>query len=83
MSAVVSATTNLTLAIVTAYVATGGVEALAGYGAGSRLEFLLVPLAYGIGGPVGNCDQREPRRRSDRTSRKGVLDRCADGLRPD
>ena len=31
----------------------GGAEALAGYGAGSRLEFLLVPLAYGIGGPVG------------------------------
>jgi Na+-driven multidrug efflux pump len=53
MSAVVSATTNLTLAIVTAYVAMGGVEALAGYGAASRLEFLLVPLAYGIGGPVG------------------------------
>jgi Na+-driven multidrug efflux pump len=53
MSAVVSATTNLTLAIVTAYVAMGGVEALAGYGAGSRLEFILVPLAYGIGGPVG------------------------------
>jgi putative MATE family efflux protein len=53
MSAVVSATTNLTLAIVTAYVAMGGVEALAGYGAGSRLEFLLVPLAYGVGGPVG------------------------------
>ena len=53
MSAVVSATTNLTLAIVTAYVALGGVEALAGYGAASRLEFLLVPLAYGIGGPVG------------------------------
>jgi Na+-driven multidrug efflux pump len=53
MSSVVSASTNLTLAIVTAYVATGGVEALAGYGAGSRIEFLLVPLAYGIGGPVG------------------------------
>jgi MATE family, multidrug efflux pump len=53
MSSVVSASTNLTLAIVTAYVAFGGVEALAGYGAGSRLEFLLVPLAYGIGGPVG------------------------------
>jgi len=53
MSAVVSASTNLTLAIVTAYVGMGGVEALAGYGAGSRLEFLLVPLAYGAGGPVG------------------------------
>lgn len=53
MSSMVSASTNLTLAIVTAYVAIGGVEALAGYGAASRLEFLLVPLAYGIGGPVG------------------------------
>jgi putative MATE family efflux protein len=53
MSTVVSATTNLTLAIVTAYVALGGVEALAGYGAASRLEFLLVPLAYAVGGPVG------------------------------
>jgi Na+-driven multidrug efflux pump len=53
MSAIVSATTNLTLAIVTAYVGMGGIEALAGYGAGSRLEFLLVPLAYGVGGPVG------------------------------
>jgi putative MATE family efflux protein len=53
MSAVVSASTNLTLAIVTVYVGMGGIEALAGYGAGSRLEFLLVPLAYGIGGPVG------------------------------
>src|SRR5258707_7933211 len=50
MSAVVSAPPNLTLPIVTAYLAMGGVEALAGYGAGSRLEFLLVPLAYGIGG---------------------------------
>ena len=53
MSAVVSSTTNLTLAIVTAYVGKSGIEALAGYGAGSRLEFLLVPLAYGVGGPVG------------------------------
>jgi Na+-driven multidrug efflux pump len=53
MSAVVSSTTNLTLAIVTAYVGMSGIEALAGYGAASRLEFLLVPLAYGVGGPVG------------------------------
>jgi Na+-driven multidrug efflux pump len=53
MSAVVSASTNLTLAIVTVYVGMSGIEALAGYAAGSRLEFLLVPLAYGVGGPVG------------------------------
>ncbi|UPK37943.1 MATE family efflux transporter [Bradyrhizobium sp. 186] len=53
MSAIVSASTNLTLAIVTVYVGMSGIEALAGYAAGSRLEFLLVPLCYGIGGPVG------------------------------
>lgn len=53
MSAIVGSTTNLTLAIVTAYVGLHGVHALAGYGAGSRLEFLLIPLSYGVGGPVG------------------------------
>src|SRR5882762_7135013 len=54
MSAIVSASTNLTLAIVTVYVGMSGIEALAGYATGSRLEFLLVPLCYGIGGPVGS-----------------------------
>jgi Na+-driven multidrug efflux pump len=81
MSAVVSASTNLTLAIVTAYVATGGTQALAGYGAGSRLEFLLVPLAYGVGGPVGivisanlGAGQAE---RAAKASWIGVLIACA------
>jgi Na+-driven multidrug efflux pump len=53
LSAIVSSTTNLTIAIITGFVASAGVEALAGYGAGARLEFLLVPLSYGIGGPAG------------------------------
>ncbi len=53
LSAIVSSTTNLTIAIITGFVALAGVEALAGYGAGARLEFLLVPLSYGIGGPAG------------------------------
>jgi Na+-driven multidrug efflux pump len=53
MSALVSSTTNLTIAIITAYVGTAGVAALAGYGAGARLEFILVPFTYGIGGPAG------------------------------
>jgi len=53
MSALVSATTNLTIAIITSYVGTAGVAALAGYGAGARLEFILVTLSYGIGGPSG------------------------------
>jgi putative MATE family efflux protein len=53
MSALVGGSTNLTLAILTGFVGVHGVAAVAGYGAGSRLEFLLVPLSYGIGGPVG------------------------------
>lgn len=53
LSAIVSSTTNLTIAIITGFVGVAGVEALAGYGAGARLEFLLVPLSYGIGGPAG------------------------------
>jgi len=53
MSAIVGSTTNLTLAIVTGYVSLHGTQALAGYGVGSRLEFLLIPLSYGVGGPVG------------------------------
>src|SRR5580700_6703167 len=53
MSALVSSTTNLTIAIITSYVGVAGVAALAGYGAGARLEFILVPFTYGIGGPAG------------------------------
>jgi putative MATE family efflux protein len=39
----------LTVLIFTALVARAGVDALAGYGIGQRLEFLLVPIAFGIG----------------------------------
>jgi putative MATE family efflux protein len=53
LSTVVSSTTNITIAILTGYVGMHGVAAVAGYGAGARLEFLLVPLTYGIGGPAG------------------------------
>jgi putative MATE family efflux protein len=52
-SAIVSSTTNLTIAVITGFVGAAGVEALAGYGAGARLEIILVPLSYGIGGPAG------------------------------
>jgi putative MATE family efflux protein len=39
----------LTVLILTAFVARFGTEALAGYGIGARLEFLLVPIAFAIG----------------------------------
>src|SRR5437763_1479455 len=39
----------LTVLIFTALVARFGVAALAGYGIGARLEFLLIPIAFGVG----------------------------------
>lgn len=39
----------LTVLILTRLVADFGVEALAGYGIGARLEFLLIPIAFGVG----------------------------------
>lgn len=39
----------LTVVIFTGFVARLGVEALAGYSIGQRLEFLVIPIAFGIG----------------------------------
>lgn len=51
--------TNLTIAIGTGLVGRFGAEAIAGYGTASRLEYLLVPLVFGLGAPlvtiVGTC----------------------------
>ncbi len=45
--------TSLTIALLTALVgAAGGPDAVAGYGTGARLEFLLVPLVFGLGAPL-------------------------------
>jgi putative MATE family efflux protein len=41
--------TVLTILILTSLVSNFGTEALAGYGIGTRLEFLLVPIAFAIG----------------------------------
>jgi len=39
----------LTILVITAMIARLGVDALAGYGIGARLEFLLIPIAFGVG----------------------------------
>jgi Na+-driven multidrug efflux pump len=39
----------LTVLVLTRLVAAFGTEALAGYGIGARLEFLLIPIAFGVG----------------------------------
>jgi putative MATE family efflux protein len=47
--------TTLTVALTTALVGSapgGGGDAIAGYGTGSRLEYLLIPLAFGLGAPL-------------------------------
>lgn len=41
--------TVLTVLIVTRIIASFGAEALAGYGVGARLEFLLIPITFAIG----------------------------------
>ncbi|AOG22737.1 MATE family efflux transporter [Acidovorax sp. RAC01] len=51
--------TNLAIGITTALVGAFGTAAIAGYGTASRLEYLLVPLVFGLGAPlvamVGTC----------------------------
>ena len=45
--------TGLTVLLTTALVGlAAGPEAIAGYGTGNRLEFLLVPLVFGLGAPL-------------------------------
>jgi Na+-driven multidrug efflux pump len=45
--------TTLTITLTTALVgAAAGPEAIAGYGTGGRLEYLLVPLVFGLGAPM-------------------------------
>jgi putative MATE family efflux protein len=49
MSSISSVLTVATILVVTRLIANFGPEALAGYGIGTRLEFLLVPITFSIG----------------------------------
>jgi Na+-driven multidrug efflux pump len=52
VAALVTVTTNVTIAIITAFVGRFGPAAIAGFGTGARLEYLLVPIAFGLGAPL-------------------------------
>jgi putative MATE family efflux protein len=52
VAALITVGTNLTIAISTGLVGRFGPAAIAGYGTGSRLEYLLIPLVFGLGGPL-------------------------------
>jgi putative MATE family efflux protein len=52
VAALITIQTNLTIVIATGLVGLFGPAAIAGYGTGSRLEYLLVPVVFGLGGPL-------------------------------
>ena len=52
VSAIGSLTANLTVLLVTGAVGVFGVHALAGYGIASRVDWLLIPLLFGLGSAV-------------------------------
>lgn len=53
VGAVTSVQTNVTIALATAMVASvAGVDAVAGFGTAVRLEYLLIPLVFGLGAPL-------------------------------
>ena len=52
-ASITSVQTNVIIALATALVATAaGPGAAAGYGTGARLEYLLIPLVFGLGAPL-------------------------------
>ena len=53
LSSLVSVTTNVSIATATGLAGMISPAAAAGYGTGVRLEYLLVPLVFGLGAPVG------------------------------
>ena len=53
MASLTSVQTNVIIALATALVASvAGAAAVAGYGTGARLEYLLIPLVFGLGAPL-------------------------------
>lgn len=51
-ASLVTLTTHIVVTSTTAFVAPFGPGAIAGYGTGARLEYLLVPLVFGLGAPL-------------------------------
>ena len=76
ISAIATVCVNLSIAVATALSGQFGAGAIAGYGTGSRLEYLLVPLVFGFGAPlltmVGTCIGAGQRERALRATWVGV-----------
>jgi Na+-driven multidrug efflux pump len=76
VAAISTVATNLAIGIATSQVGGFGTAAIAGYGTASRLEYLLVPLVFGLGGPlvamVGTCIGAGQRERALRATWTGA-----------
>ncbi|RZL91005.1 MAG: MATE family efflux transporter [Variovorax sp.] len=77
VGAVSTVATNLSIGIATALTGHFGPGAIAGYGTASRLEYLLVPLVFGLGAPlvamVGTCIGAGQRERALRATWAGAV----------
>ena len=83
-SSVISLSTNVTAVVATGLAGLVGPAAVAGYGTGVRLEYLLVPLVFGLGAPVAamvgtaigaGASRARAARRLDRRGDRRRLDR--------
>ena len=52
VAALITVGTNVTIAVATGLIGQFGPAAIAGYGTGSRIEYLLIPLVFGLVGPL-------------------------------
>ncbi|HEY1507183.1 MAG TPA: MATE family efflux transporter [Stellaceae bacterium] len=52
ISSLISVSTNVIVGTATGFIGSFGAAAIAGYGAGARLEYVLVPLVFGLGTPI-------------------------------
>ncbi len=76
VGSIATVSTNLSIGIATALSGHFGAGAIAGYGTASRLEYLLVPLVFGLGAPlvamVGTCMGAGQRERAMRAAWTGA-----------
>ncbi|HWE75331.1 MAG TPA: MATE family efflux transporter [Stellaceae bacterium] len=52
LSSLISVSTNIIIGTATGFAGSFGPAAVAGYGTGARLEYVLVPLVFGLGSPL-------------------------------
>jgi Na+-driven multidrug efflux pump len=52
LSSLISVSTNIIIGTATGFAGSFGAAAVAGYGTGARLEYVLVPLVFGLGTPL-------------------------------